>query len=198
MAEQTITSTTDPATTAAENTGGDPTQAVSPAKGENAASTSTTEGTEKTYTQADIDASFNAGVKKANTDWNKSKEYKEYKAWQDSQKTAEQLAAEKVTAAEKEKADTERKAAQLEAKVAALTKGIKADAVDDVISLALAKVSDDTDINAALDIIIKKYPAFASAEPAKVTTGVSFGAGDHKDVDGVTAAFMARNPELKI
>ena len=35
----------------------------------------------KTYTQQDIDNSFNAGVKKANSDWQKDEKYKEFLEW---------------------------------------------------------------------------------------------------------------------
>ena len=38
---------------------------------------------EKTYTQKDIDNSFNAGVKKANSDWQKDEKYKEFLKWKE-------------------------------------------------------------------------------------------------------------------
>ena len=37
--------------------------------------------TTKTYTQEDIDNSFNAGVKKAKTEWQKDEKYKEFLEW---------------------------------------------------------------------------------------------------------------------
>ena len=39
------------------------------------------EETTKTYTQEDIDNSFKAGVKKANSDWQKDEKYKEFLEW---------------------------------------------------------------------------------------------------------------------
>ena len=42
------------------------------------------ETTQKTYTKEDIDASFNAGVKKANSDWQKDEKYKEFLEWKKS------------------------------------------------------------------------------------------------------------------
>lgn len=76
---------------------------------------------EKTYTRADIDASFNAGVKKANSDWNKSDEYKAFKNWQENQKTeAEKLSAERAEAEKLKKENAsmkaEKKAAKAQAK----------------------------------------------------------------------------------
>lgn len=35
----------------------------------------------KTYTKEDLDNSFNAGVKKANSDWQKDEKYKEFLEW---------------------------------------------------------------------------------------------------------------------
>lgn len=42
------------------------------------------ETTQKTYTEQDIQNSFNAGVKKASTDWQKDEKYKEFIAWKKS------------------------------------------------------------------------------------------------------------------
>ena len=52
------------------------------------------EETTKTYTKEDLDASFNAGVKKASSDWQKDEKYKEFLAWKktsqsDSEKMSE-------------------------------------------------------------------------------------------------------------
>ncbi|MBQ7798741.1 MAG: hypothetical protein IJ371_06440 [Clostridia bacterium] len=52
------------------------------------------EETTKTYTKEDLDNSFNAGVKKASTEWQKDEKYKEFLAWKktsqsDSEKMAE-------------------------------------------------------------------------------------------------------------
>lgn len=52
------------------------------------------EETTKTYTKEDLDNSFNAGVKKANSDWQKDEKYKEFLEWKktnqnDSEKIAE-------------------------------------------------------------------------------------------------------------
>ena len=39
------------------------------------------ETTKKTYTEQDIQNSFNAGVKKANSEWQKDEKYKEFLDW---------------------------------------------------------------------------------------------------------------------
>ena len=49
--------------------------------------------TTKTYTKEDLDNSFNAGVKKANSDWQKDEKYKEFLEWKKtSQSNSEKLA----------------------------------------------------------------------------------------------------------
>lgn len=52
------------------------------------------ETTQKTYTKEELDASFNAGVKKASSEWQKDEKYKEFLEWKktnqnDSEKMAE-------------------------------------------------------------------------------------------------------------
>ena len=52
------------------------------------------ETTQKTYTEQDIQNSFNAGVRKANSEWQKDEQYKEFLNWKktnqnDSEKLAE-------------------------------------------------------------------------------------------------------------
>ena len=49
--------------------------------------------TAKTYTKEDLDNSFNAGVKKANSEWQKDEKYKEFQAWKkNSQSDSEKMA----------------------------------------------------------------------------------------------------------
>lgn len=178
--------------------GGDPTQAVNP-KGEKAVSASEPEQTAKTFTQAELDAIVKQRLERAAKGQPSKEEMEAFRKWQDSRKTAEQLSQEKISAAENGRADAEKKLAAAEAKCCAYSKGVTAEAVDDVIALAMAKVSDDMPIEKAIDAVISKYPSFCSAKsaPQGVTTGVSFGNGG-KQPSGVEAAFLAKNPNIKI
>lgn len=180
------------------NSGGDPTQAVNP-KGEKAVSTSEPEQTAKTFTQAELDAIVKQRLERQAKGQPSKEEMEAFRKWQDSRKTAEQLSQEKISAAENGRADAEKKLAAAEAKCCAYSKGVTAEAVDDVIALAMAKVSDDMPIEKAIDAVISKYPSFCSAKsaPQGVTTGVSFGNGG-KQPSGVEAAFLAKNPNIKI
>lgn len=191
MAEETNTTVTE--TNQAENSGGDP-----QGNAENAAAVSTNEGAEKTFTQKELDEIVKQRLERERKGMPTKDEMKAFKAWQDSQKTAEQLSAEKVTAAENGKAEAEKRAEAAEARCTAYSKGVKPEAVDDVIALAMAKVGDDKTVEQAIDEVIKKYPSFCgSAEPKGITTGVDLSGGS-KNKDGVEAAFFARNPHIKL
>ena len=183
------------------NSGGDPTQAVKGGANlpEKAVSTSEPEQTAKTFTQAEVNEIVKQRLERQAKGQPSKEEMEAFRKWQDSQKTAEQLSQEKISAAENGRADAEKKLAAAEAKCCAYSKGVTAEAVDDVIALAMAKVSDDMPIEKAIDAVISKYPSFCSAKsaPQGVTTGVSFGNGG-KQPSGVEAAFLAKNPNIKI
>ena len=199
MAE-TNTNTTVTETNKAENNGGDPKQAVSPKEGEKAVSTN--EGAEKTFTQAELDEIVKQRLERQKKGQPTKEEMDAFHKWQDSQKTAEQLSAEKISAAESRATEAEKKAAAAEAKAYAYSKGVNAEAVDDVIALAIPKVDDNTTMEKAIEAVIAKYPSFCSAKseaPKGITTGVSFGNGSGgSQLSGVEAAFYAKNPDLKI
>ena len=198
MAE-TTTNTTVTETNKAENNGGDPKQAVSPKEGEKAVSTN--EGAEKTFTQSELDEIVRQRLERQKKGQPTKEEMDAFHKWQDSQKTAEQLSAEKISAAESRAAEAEKKAAAAEAKAYAYSKGVNAEAVDDVIALAIPKVDDNTTMEKAIEAVIAKYPSFCSAKseaPKGITTGVSFGNGGGSQLSGVEAAFYAKNPDLKI
>ena len=199
MAE-TTTNTTVTETNKAENNGGDPKQAVSPKEGEKAVSTN--EGAEKTFTQAELDEIVKQRLERQKKGQPTKEEMDAFHKWQDSQKTAEQLSAEKISAAQTAASEAEKRAAAAEAKCCAFSKGVSKEAVDDVIALAMNKVDDNTPIDKAIDAVIAKYPSFCSAKseaPKGITTGVNFGnGGGGSQMSGVEAAFLAKNPGLKI
>lgn len=195
------TNTTVTETNKVESSGGDPKQAVKGGANPPEKAVSTNEGAEKTFTQAEVDTIVKQRLERAAKGQPTKEEMEAFKKWQDSQKTAEQLSAEKISAAESGKAEAEKRAAAAEAKCCAYSKGVRAEAVDDVIALAMAKVNDDTPIEKAIDAVIAKYPSFCSAkseQPKGITTGVSFGNGSGTQLSGVEAAFLAKNPGIKI
>ena len=182
------------------NSGGDPTQPVSP-QGEKGVSTPEGVQAEKTFTQKELDEIVKQRLERQKKGQPSKEEMDAFHKWQDSQKTAEQLSAEKISAAESRAAEAEKKAAAAEAKAYAYSKGVNAEAVDDVIALAIPKVDDNTTMEKAIEAVIAKYPSFCSAKseaPKGITTGVSFGNGGGSQLSGVEAAFYAKNPDLKI
>ena len=201
MAETNTNTTVTETINKAENNGGDPKQAVKGGTNPPEKAVSTNEGAEKTFTQAELDAIVKQRLERAAKGQPTKEEMEAFKKWQDSQKTAEQLSAEKISAAESGKAEAVKRAEAAEAKCCAYSKGVSAEAVDDVIALAMAKVSDDMPIEKAIDAVIAKYPSFCSAKSEQlkgITTGVSFGNGSGgSQLSGVEAAFYAKNPDLK-
>ena len=182
------------------NNGGDPTQPVSP-QGEKGVSTPEGVQAEKTFTQKELDEIVRQRLERQKKGQPTKEEMDAFHKWQDSQKTAEQLSAEKISAAQTAASKAEKRAAAAEAKCCAYSKGVSKEAVDDVIALAMNKVDDNTPIDKAIDAVIAKYPSFCSAKseaPKGITTGVSFGNGGGSQLSGVEAAFLAKNPGLKI
>ena len=200
MAETNTNTTVTETINKAENSGGDPKQAVSPKQDEKAVSTN--EGAEKTFTQAELDEIVKQRLERQKKGQPTKEEMDAFHKWQDSQKTAEQLSAEKISAAQTVASEAEKRAAAAEAKCCAFSKGVSKEAVYDVIALAMNKVDDNTPIDKAIDAVIAKYPSFCSAKseaPKGITTGVSFGnGGGGTQMSGVEAAFLAKNPGLKI
>lgn len=166
--------------------GGDPTK-----------STSNSEGTGKTFTQAEMDAIIKQRIEREKKNMPDKEQLKAFKAWQDSQKTAEEKQTEQITAAEAAKIAAEQRAADFEAKYTAMSKGVSSDAVDDVIALAKVKVSDTVTLEQAIDSVIAKYPQFGGTPDKPKTTGIQT-SNNNTNISGVEAAFLARNPDLKI
>lgn len=104
----------------------------------------------------------------------------------------------------------ENKASSLELKVACYEAGVSKDSVDDVVALAKAYMAADEelDFEDAIEKVVKKYPQFkagtSSAEGTDEdeTKGKSWGQRQtgkgSKKQDGVEAAFLKKNPGLKI
>ncbi len=99
------------------------------------------------------------------------------------------------------------KVAGLEIKLACYEQGVAKDSVDDVAALAKAYMAADEelDLEDAIEKVVKKYPQFrkGAAEPDDSTDaqGKSWGQrqkGKSKNLSGVEAALLKKNPGLKI
>lgn len=98
---------------------------------------------------------------------------KRIKGTLDAGKTQAQLDAEAKTKAEDERDEANKKVSDLETKVAALSVGAKPESLDDVITLAQAKVSSGKTIEDALKELKEKYPVLFGESDKNNGTGNS-------------------------
>lgn len=128
----------------------------------------------------------------------------EFKKFMDSKKTDEQLAQEKNSKIIQEKQDAIQKANIAEAKVSALSLGVKPNNLDDVVTLAMSNVSDGKDFKTAMAEIKTKYPSmFSSAEDSLEENKGKKGTGGNvknskvssKDVKGIGSRLAAKRKE---
>ena len=101
------------------------------------------------------------------TDEPKAEPEKVQKSAEPEEKEAEKSSAEQTKTDEN---DSEKKIAILEGKVHALSVGVAADCIDDVLALAQAKVSDDVTLEQAIDNVIDKYPNFKGNKDKEIIT----------------------------
>lgn len=75
--------------------------------------------------------------------------------------------------------------AELKGKVHALSVGVAADCIEDVLALAKAKVGGDVTLDKAIDSVIEKYPNFKGEKPPKaiVTSAVATANDEQKTAD---------------
>lgn len=158
---------------------------------------------EKKFSQKELEDAVKKRLARERRKWQREQQKKESTADKDSAGTGESNAgvdAEKASVAEKQMT-------KLEVKVACYEADVAKDAVDDVAALAHAYMeADDTlDLEDAIEKVVKKYPHFkkGGADPyeSNPDKGKSWGerqSGSRKKQSGVEAAFMKKNPGLKI
>ena len=100
----------------------------------------------------------NAALKELGIDPKDTKAIAMVKALIDSQKTDEQKAAEKETENQTKMNEAEQRAQIAEAKAEAMMLGVKTQYVDDVVTLALAKMTEDSDLKTIIGEFKTKYP----------------------------------------
>jgi hypothetical protein len=118
----------------------------------------------KTFTQDEVDKLIKDKLSDSKKNLPSKEELEAYKQWKESQKTESEKKDEALTNAEKAKQSAEERALLAETKVTCLSKGVNATAVDDVVVLAKAMVSDDVTIDQAIDKVLEKYPHFKEQE----------------------------------
>jgi DNA-directed RNA polymerase subunit F len=155
----------------------------------------------KTFTQDDVNAIAAKEAKKAMekvlkqlgvTDMKSAKDgLDQFKKIQDDQKTDAQKATEAAKVLEKTNSELSGQVNTLNAQLAALKADVSPDSLADVIVLANNLVNDDTDIDAAIQQVLKKYPNFKRAAANTTNTDETgknkkpkFTTGDHNTDKG--------------
>lgn len=146
---------------------------------------------EKTFTQADVDKLIQERVAREKKNQLSKDELKAYNDWKESQKTEEEKKNEALTNAEKARLAAEEKATALEAKVTCLSKGVIATSVDDVVVLAKAMVTDELNIEQAIDKVLEKYPSFKGEQQQEENKGFKIGAGAEQTKGNANDALAA-------
>ncbi len=199
MAEETTQTTQETKElSGAQTAGGDPTSSTSTPEPAQA---------EKTFTQTEVNELIKARLERERKGAPTKEELTAFRDWQDKQKTTEQKAADDLKAANEARSAAERKAADLEAKFIAMKAGVAPEAAEDVVALAMLKVSDDMPLSKAIAEVLKKYPQFcggaalrAASAPggAPATTGAKINNGGGTNISGVEKHFLEKNPGIKI
>lgn len=114
------------------------------------------EETTKTYTKEDLDNSFNAGVKKANSDWQKDEKYKEFLAW----KKTSQSDSEKMAELQTNYTNAVNENALLKAQLKIADSDVKKEFAKFVTSEVMSLVNDTTDFDTALKEFKKSSPQY--------------------------------------
>lgn len=112
--------------------------------------------TTKTYTKEDLDNSFNAGVKKANSDWQKDEKYKEFLEW----KKTSQSDSEKMAELQTNYTNVVSENTLLKAQLKIADSGVKKEFAKFVTSEVMSLVNDTTDFDTALKNYKKGNPQF--------------------------------------
>ena len=135
------------------------------------------EETTKTYTKEDLDNSFNAGVKKANSDWQKDEKYKEFLAW----KKTSQSDSEKMTELQTNYTNAMNENALLKAQLKIADSDVKKEFAKFVTSEVMSLVNDTTDFDTALKEFKKTSPQFfGEVVVKKVQSSPSLNAGGNQ------------------
>lgn len=126
------------------------------------------EAKEKTFTQEQVNRMMtreknqgrNSVYKELGINPKDTKSIAMVKALLDSQKTDEEREAEKKSENESKITEAEQRAALAEAKAEAMMLGVKTEYVDDVVTLALSKMTEDSDLKTIIGEFKTKYPVW--------------------------------------
>lgn len=138
----------------------------------------TKEETTKTYTQEDLDNSFNAGRKKASQDWQKDEKYKEFIEW----KKTNQNDSEKISELTSLNEQLTKENALLKATNQVAKSDVKPEFLKFVTSEVMSLVNDTTDFDTALKNYKKENTQyFGEVVVKKVQSSPNLNNGGNKE-----------------
>lgn len=153
---------------------------------------------EKTFTQKELDEAIEKRLARERKKFEKKLSAKETKEGKPEDKPEDKKAAD----------ENNQKLTALEEKVLCYDHDVKKEYSKEAIALAKAYVDEDTDMDEALEKVIKKFPMFVKSTKADNDEGKdetdnkeSWGQrqkGSTKKVDPVEEAFLRKNPGLNI
>lgn len=149
------------------------------------------ETTEKTYTEQDIQNSFNAGVKKANSDWQKDEKYKEFLDW----KKTNQNDSEKLKELETNDVNQKNEIRDLKAQLILKDYDVKSDFIKFVKSEVLNLTDDANDFETALKKYKKENPQyFGEVQIKKVQSSPTLVGGNQpQTINDIMNNFIRNN-----
>lgn len=131
----------------------------------------------KTYTKEDLDNSFNAGVKKASSEWQKDEKYKEFLNW----KKTSQNDGEKIAELTTNNTNLTNEVALLKAQLHVSESDVKKEFARFVTSEVMNQVNETTDFETALKDYKKNNPQFfGETVVKKVQTSPALNGGGDK------------------
>ena len=167
------------------------------------------EENEKKFSQKDVDDAVKKRLAREKRKWQRDQQKKAGKKPNGRVKTGEDSNKDDDVETQ-ELRDKAAKADEMEMKWTCLEHDVDKSCVDDVLALARVHMAkdEDMDIEDAIDEVLKKYPQFKESSKEKdeeedegETKNRSWGQrqnGRRKKTSGVEAAFLKRNPGLKI
>ena len=172
------------------------------------------EENEKKFSQKDVDDAVKKRLAREKRKWQREQQKKAGKKPNGKVKTGESSEEKDDDTETQELRDKAAKADEMEMKWTCLEHDVDKSCVDDVLALARVHMAkdEDMDIEDAIDEVLKKYPQFKESskekdeeedeeEDEEGTKNRSWGQrqnGRRKKTSGVEAAFLKRNPGLKI
>lgn len=161
---------------------------------------------ERTFTQHQVSAMMAKEKKQGKAavyaelgiDPNDTKTISMFKAFVEAQKTDEQKAAEESSKQAAMVADAERRAMIAEAKAEALQAGVKSDYVDDCVTVAISKVTNETSLSDALKELKGKYPIWFGSDDSAGGKAGQKGTGTSISKMGSTAGSSNNNGSLAV